>query len=141
MAHLLAMTKPSSGVCPIVVRKHYIVSQVVFYAFTSMTPFATHFSPQQFGIATKGGCEVVIHGIRCTITLHPNWVVFQLHVANTFNLVLKRVIFQKLCAVGGNLIQFIPFVHAFYAFESPLFYNHHNCEGNIIIIPSIMGTQ
>jgi hypothetical protein len=72
--------------------------------------------------------------------LHPNWVVFQLHVANTFNLMSKGVIFQERRVVGGNIIQFIPFVCAFYAFESPLFYNHHNCEGNIIIIPSIMGT-
>jgi hypothetical protein len=38
-------------------------------------------------------------------------------------------------------MQFIPFVHAFYAFESPLFYNHHNCEGNVIIIPFAMGTH
>ncbi len=35
----------------------------------------------------------------------------------------------------------IPFVHAFYAFEFPLFYNHHNHEGNIIVIQSIMGTR
>jgi hypothetical protein len=52
----------------------------------------------------------------------------------------KGVIFQELCVVGGNIIKFIPFVRAFYAFESPLFYNHHNHEGNIIVIPSIMGT-
>jgi hypothetical protein len=53
----------------------------------------------------------------------------------------KRVIFQELRVIGGNIIQFIPFVRAFYAFESPLFYNHHNHEGNIIVIPSIMGTR
>jgi hypothetical protein len=29
------------------------------------------------------------------------------------------VIFQELCEIGGNIIQFIPFVHAFYAFEYP----------------------
>jgi hypothetical protein len=36
-------------------------------------------------------------------------------------------------------MQLIPFIHAFYAFESPLFYNHHNCEGDIIVIPFAMG--
>ncbi len=118
------------------------------YRFTSCVlclhicdAFATHFSSHQFEIATKGGCEVFIHGIRCTMTFHFNWVVFQLHVANTFNSMSKGVIFQKLHAVGGNFIQFIPFIRAFYAFKSPLFYNHHNCEGNIIVIPFIMGTQ
>ncbi len=28
----------------------------------------------------------------------------------------------------------------FYAFEFPLFYNQHNCEGDVIIIPFAMGT-
>ncbi len=37
-------------------------------------------------------------------------------------------------------MQFIPFGHAFNAFESTLFYNHCNYEGNVIIIPSAMGT-
>jgi hypothetical protein len=48
-------------------------------------------------------------------------------------------IFQKLCVVGKDNIQFIPFVCAFYAFESPLFYNHHNYENNVTGIPSAMG--
>jgi hypothetical protein len=37
-------------------------------------------------------------------------------------------------------MQFIPFVHAFYAFEAPLFYNHRNCAGNVIVIFPTMGT-
>jgi hypothetical protein len=36
----------------------------------------THFSPHQFGVVTKGGCEIIIDGIKCTLNLHPNWVVF-----------------------------------------------------------------
>jgi hypothetical protein len=51
----------------------------------------------------------------------------------------KRVIFQELCAVGGDVIQFIHFVRAFYAFKFPLFYNHRNHEGDVTIIPSTMG--
>jgi hypothetical protein len=35
----------------------------------------------------------------------------------------------------------IPFVYAFYAFESPLFYNHCHCEGDVIIILFAMGTH
>ncbi len=54
---------------------------------------------------------------------------------------LKGVIFQKLCTKIGDMIQLIPFVHAFYAFESPLFYSHHNCESEVIVIPSTMGTH
>jgi hypothetical protein len=62
-------------------------------------------------------------------------------VTNAFNLVSRRVIFQELHALGGNIIHLIPFVRAFYAFESPLFYSHHNCDGDVMVIPSTMGTR
>jgi hypothetical protein len=51
----------------------------------------------------------------------------------------KRVIFQELCVTSGDIIQLIPFVCAFYAFESPLFYSHRNCDGDVIMIPFAMG--
>jgi hypothetical protein len=54
---------------------------------------------------------------------------------------LRGVIFQKFHVVSGDIIQFILFVHAFYAFEFPLFYNHHNHEGDVMVIPSTMGTH
>jgi hypothetical protein len=66
-------------------------------------------------------------------------VVLQLDVANAFNLVSKGVIFQELRVTSGYIIQLIPFVRAFYAFESPLFYNHHNYEDEVMVIPSTMG--
>ncbi len=50
----------------------------------------------------------------------------------------KGSYFQKLCAANGNIIQLILFVHAFYAFESFLFYSHCNRESILIIIPSAM---
>jgi hypothetical protein len=89
----------------------------------------------------KGGCEIEIHDIRCILDLHLVWVVFQLDVANAINSVSRKVIFQKLRVIGGDIIQFIHFVHAFYAFESPLFYNHCNREGDVTIIPFAMETR
>ncbi len=38
-------------------------------------------------------------------------------------------------------MRLIPFVHALYAFESLMFYSHHNYESNVTIIPSTMGTH
>ncbi len=68
-------------------------------------------------------------------------MVFQLDVANAFNLVSKEVIFQEIHAIGEDIIQLIPFVRAFYAFESPMFYNHCKREGEVIVIPFTMGTH
>jgi uncharacterized membrane protein len=110
------------------------MSQAVLYLFNSAT---THFSRHQFGVATKGGYEVVIHNIRCTLYQ----IVLQLDVTNVFNSMLKRVVFQELRAIGGDILQPIPFVRALYAFEFPLIYNHDNREGDITIIPSTMGTH
>jgi hypothetical protein len=58
-----------------------------------------------------------------------------------FQFDVKRVIFQELHVANGDIMQRIPFVRAFYAFEFPLFYNHHNCEGDVIVIPSVLGTH
>jgi hypothetical protein len=55
--------------------------------------------------------------------------------------VLKGILFQELHAVGGDIIQLIAFVCAFYVFKSHLFYGHCNREGDVIIIPSTMGTR
>jgi hypothetical protein len=60
-------------------------------------------------------------------------------VANTFNCISRRVMFQKLHVAKGDITQFIPFVCAFYAFNSPLYYSHCNQDGDVNVIPSIMG--
>jgi len=53
----------------------------------------------------------------------------------------NKVKFQKLRAISGIIVQFIPFLCLFYAIESPLYYSQHKHESNVIIIPSTMGTH
>jgi hypothetical protein len=62
-------------------------------------------------------------------------------MTNAFNSVSRGVIFQELHVEGGDIIQFIPFVHALYTLEFPLFYNHNNHDGDVIVTPSTMGTH
>jgi hypothetical protein len=62
-------------------------------------------------------------------------------MANAFNSVLRGVIFQEFRVASGDIIQLIPFFHAFYAFKSFLFYSHCNCEGDITIIPFAIRIQ
>ncbi len=54
--------------------------------------------------------------------------------------VKKSHISKTSCSKWGHHA-IIPLVHAFYAFESPTFYNHHNHEGEVTVIPSPMGTH
>jgi len=54
-------------------------------------------------VTIKGGYELVVHGIRGALNVHPDWVVLQIHIANAFNIISRMVIFKKLCAIGGQL--------------------------------------
>jgi len=67
---LLNMTKPSSGICPIVMGEtlYWFKSPILCFKFHNV--FVTHFSPHQFKITTKGGYEVIIHDIMWTLDLH-----------------------------------------------------------------------
>jgi hypothetical protein len=76
MAHLLSMTKPSSGVHPIIMGEtlYWLIGWVLCLSFHDA--FATYFSLHQFGITTKGCCETIIHDIICILDLHLNLVIF-----------------------------------------------------------------
>jgi hypothetical protein len=102
---------------------YQLISCVICFRFHDT--FETHFSPHQFGVIIKGSCEAIIHGIMHTLNFHPDCIIFQLDVANVVNSMLRKVIFEKLRATNDDILQLIPFVHPF---ESPLLYNHYNCE-------------
>jgi hypothetical protein len=57
--HLLAMTKPSDGIRPIVAGEtlYQFISHALCFQFHEI--FATHFSPHQFGVVAKDGCETI----------------------------------------------------------------------------------
>ncbi len=47
--------------------------------------------------------------------------------------------FQDLHVRGSDVVQFILFVHIFYGFESPLYYDHCNHDGDVSVTPSTVG--
>jgi hypothetical protein len=109
----LAMTKPLDGVHPILVEEtlYRLTSCTLCFQFHDV--FATHFSSHQFRVAIKGGCVAIIHGIRCTLDLYPNWVVLQLNVANAFNSISRGVIFKNFMhRVETSLNSSLLFVHS-----------------------------
>lgn len=57
-----------------------------------------------------------------------------------FNSMSIGVMFQKLCVVNGDIIQFIPFIHTFYTFEFLIFYSHWNYKNDVTVIPSTLET-
>jgi len=69
----------------------------------------------------------------------PQLVFFSTRSGKHLQFNVKTGHIQKLCATYGDIVQFIPFIYAFYALKFPLFYSHHNHESDVTIIPFVVG--
>ncbi|KAL2653691.1 hypothetical protein R1flu_021819 [Riccia fluitans] len=88
-----------------------------------------------------GGCETIIHGLRATLDLHPDWVVLQVDIQNAFNTVFWEALFHEPCAATGSLDQLFPFVRSFYAHRLPLFFSHCFREDEVSLLSSESSTR
>jgi hypothetical protein len=68
------LTKPFETIQSITMDE--VLSQLVSKAlcFQFHDTFSTHLSPHQFGVAIRGKCEKMVHGIQVTLNAHPKWV-------------------------------------------------------------------
>jgi len=96
VSRLLSLVKPFSGIHPIVVEEvfYWLVSKNLCLQFHDVITF--HLSPYQFGVVVRSGCEAMVYGIWATMDAHSNWVVLQVDIANAFNTISYKAIFQKL---------------------------------------------
>jgi len=72
---LLILVKPCGGIQPIAIGETFFWMANRTFCHYFHDVFAIHLSPHQFGVAIKGGYEVMVHGIQATLDVHPNWVV------------------------------------------------------------------
>jgi hypothetical protein len=71
---LLALVKPCGGIRPITIDETFYRMVIRTFCHQFHDAFAFHLSPHQFGVAIKGGYEVMMQGIHATLNVHPNWV-------------------------------------------------------------------
>ncbi|KAL2630234.1 hypothetical protein R1flu_014920 [Riccia fluitans] len=140
-SHLLASEKPSGGVRPIAVGEELYRLIARSLGFQFRETLVDHFSPLQFGMATCGGCKTIIHGLRATLDLHPDWVFLQVDIRSAFNTVSREALFHELSVAIGSLDQLFPFVSSFYACHSPLYFSHCSCEDEVSLLSSESGTR
>ncbi|KAL2609230.1 hypothetical protein R1flu_027803 [Riccia fluitans] len=138
---LLAIKKDSGGVRPIAVGEalYRLVARSLSLQFRAT--FSYHFEPWQFGVATHGGCETIVHGLQATLDLHPDWVVLQLDIWNAFNIVSREAIFCEFWSAPGTLDPLFPFVRSFYSQSSPLYFSMGTRTGDISTLLSEVGTR
>jgi hypothetical protein len=57
------------------------------------TLYLVHLLAHQFGVLIRGGFKAMVHGIRVVLNVHPNSVVLQVDVENTFNSISHKAMF------------------------------------------------
>jgi hypothetical protein len=132
---LMAMAKPERGVRPIAVGE--VLLRLVGRAIGRQLreQFQQSLQPFQFGVATPGGCEAVVHGVRAHLDVHPDHVLLQTDVENAFNCIHRTAIFSEL---RERMPQLVPFFRATYGFEGRLVYVR---EAGPVIVPSATGVH
>jgi hypothetical protein len=131
----MAMAKPEGGVRPIAVGE--VLLKLVGRAIGRQLreQFQQALQPFQFGVATPGGCEAVVHGVRAHLDVHPDHVLLQTDVENAFNCIHRSAIFSEL---RERMPQLVPFFRATYGFEGMLVYVR---EAGPVLIPSATGVR
>ncbi|CAI5517708.1 unnamed protein product [Closterium sp. Naga37s-1] len=118
---LVALQKPQGGVRPIAIGEILprLLSRCVILHFKQQ--IRDFFLPSlQFGVTVSAGIEVMAHTVQSALSLHPDWVVLELNVANGFNLFSRSAMFNALR--DSPFSSLIPFFRLVYASPSPLHY-------------------
>ncbi|CAI7801538.1 unnamed protein product [Closterium sp. NIES-53] len=118
---LVALQKPQGGVRPIAIGEILprLLSRCVALHFKQK--IRDFFLPSlQFGVAVSAGIEVMAHAVQSALSLHPDWVVLELDVANAFNSFSRSSMFNAL--QDSPFSSLIPFFRLFYASLSSLHY-------------------
>jgi AcrR family transcriptional regulator len=108
---LLAMAKPiegqPDGVRSLAVGEvlHRLVARAVGLQLRDR--FQQHFAPLQYGVATPGGCEAIVAGIRAYIEQEPQSLFLQVDLANAFNEVDRVAMFEELRDHFPELVAFV----------------------------------
>ncbi len=117
---------------------YWLMNRVLCLQFCDV--FVFHLSPYQFEVVVGGGYEVVLHGIWATLDAHLDWVVLHVDIANAFNTISRKTIFQELRATRGLIVTTFLFVRSFYGLHVPLYFNHHSSSRALFVILFSMGT-
>ncbi len=70
---LIALVKPDSGVRPIAVGE--VIRRVVALCIQYRSTLEKFFQPLQYGVNTRGGCEMIAHTVIAHLERHPDHVV------------------------------------------------------------------
>ena len=101
-SRLVALDKGGGAVRPLAVGEGFyrLISRAICLQIREA--LHDHFE-WQYGFAFKGGCEMVIWGVRLLLESRPSWGVIQVDVKNAFNTINRQAFFEELRDSGGGV--------------------------------------
>ena len=131
-ANLFALNKKSGGIRPIAVGEVFrrLVAKCASAVTRSMAN--SYLVPLQLGVATRGGCEAIVHSANQLLQEFPDIWTLSIDFENAFNTINRTKMLQ---AVRNHLPQLSAIAEACYGSTAPLL--HFNGES----IASCTGVQ
>ena len=116
-ARLIALAKGGGDVRPIAVGEvlRRLVARSI--CIQERATMADIFSPVQYGVATPGGLDQVVHQIQAGLEAHSDWGVFKCDLRNAFNSVSRQAFFNETLQFLPSIM---PFTRLLYGQPSPL---------------------
>ena len=106
-ARLIALRKNANDVRPIAVGSVFrrLVAKAACSALKSQ--MASFFNPFQFGVATAGGAEHLIHLLQLSFTQHPDWMILKTDARNAFNSISRSSFLKEVAESFPSLYKFV----------------------------------
>jgi hypothetical protein len=136
---LIALEKRSGGVRPIAIGEAIRRLAGRAMCLQLRAAMAQYFTPNQYGVQTKGGAEQVLHVIEAHLALHPTHVLLRVDCRNAFNSVSRAAFLRALMAAPPALRATFPFVAQWYLQNGAL--HVARGDGSVTTLLSVSGTQ
>lgn len=118
---LVPLQKPDGGVRPILIGDALVrlLSKCVVVA--EQSHIAQRFHPVQVAVATKGGNEIAIHGIRAHLDAHPDHIAIAVDFKNAFGSIKREKVAAALDSFDYDRVKYTKwYFNAFTAMPSPV---------------------
>ena len=125
-SRLIALPKGNGDVRPIAIGETLRRLSAKAICLQLRSSFSSYFSPQQHGVATRGGSEMLVHHVQRLLEENPEFGVLKTDISNAFNCVSRKHLLQE---VAAHFSELYGHVKQMYGQSSPLLYfnGHSTC--------------
>ena len=108
-SRLIALPKPNGDVRPIAIGECLRRLTARVLCAKKKKDFSDFFAPLQYGVATEGGSELLIHQIQLLLESNKDWVVLKSDVKNVFNTINRSDMIDQVFAsfpdIGNHVVR------------------------------------